>query len=87
LGHGRYRRSPGAVEGLTGGLFKPSSLSDKSQIFSGGSRLKRAVSTEGIVVPHTASLVQIEQTLYVSGHLARLNGTVWTGGLGHDVSP
>jgi hypothetical protein len=37
-------------------------------------------------VPHTASLVQTEQTLYVSGPLARLNGTVWTGRLGHDVS-
>jgi hypothetical protein len=35
---------------------------------------------------YASPYVRAEQTLYVSGHLARLNGTVWTGRLVHDVS-
>jgi hypothetical protein len=50
LGHGRYCRSRGAVEGLTGELFKPSPCVTRVKISSGDPRLKRVVSTEGIVV-------------------------------------
>jgi hypothetical protein len=56
LGHGRSRRGSGTVEGLTGELFKPSPLYGKSQISSSDSRLKRVVSTEGILMQHTASV-------------------------------